>query len=182
MSSLARGRYDSVAMVLHWVIAALMIPMLFFGEDLMEVEDGGGGTFLPSLHVTIGVAILVLSVLRLAWRFVNPPPAYPGGMNALEQTASKLVHVGFYALMIGLPLTGWLAFPEFAREELGGGSVSILGLFALPGAPDTGLPFDALHNIGSKLGIGLLILHVVAALKHHFVNRDDILTRMLPGH
>ena len=75
----ARTRYDTVAMSLHWLIAALLIFMLFFGEGLMEEEDGFGA-FGPSLHVSIGSAILLLSVFRLVWRLFNPPPAYPAGM------------------------------------------------------------------------------------------------------
>ena len=74
----ARTRYDAVAMSLHWLIAALLIFMLFFGEELMEAEDGSG--FGPSLHVSIGSAILFLSVFRLIWRLINPPPAYPASM------------------------------------------------------------------------------------------------------
>ena len=79
MTAAARTRYDSVAMSLHWLIATLLVFMLFFGEELME-EVKGGSAFGPSLHVSIGSAIFVLSLFRLIWRLINPPPPYPAGM------------------------------------------------------------------------------------------------------
>lgn len=172
-----RTRYDAVAMALHWIMAILMVIMIFFGEDLMD-EDGG--TFLPSIHVSIGTAILALTVVRLAWRLMNPPPALPATMAPWEQTLSKLTHVLFYLLMIGLPITGWLAFGDFVREEPGMAGVRMFGLFAVPGAPVMGEFVKEIHEVGSKVAMVLVILHVLAALKHQFVNRDDILRRMLP--
>ena len=116
MAAAARTRYDAVAMSLHWFIAVLLIFMLFLGEDLMEEEDGFE-VIGPSLHVSIGSIILVLSLIRLAWRLFNPPPAYPTGMAPWERMAAKATHLFFYVLLIGLPLTGWLATPKFLREE-----------------------------------------------------------------
>ncbi len=174
----ARTRYDTVALSLHWLIAALLIFMLFFGEELMEAEDGGA--FGPSLHVSIGSAILLLSVLRLVWRLFNPPPAYPAGMASWEQMAAKATHVLFYLLLIGIPLTGWLATPKFLSEEEAVAGLMLFGAFPLPGAPSLGLPMKGLHELGSNIGIALLVLHVLAALKHHFFNRDDTLRRILP--
>jgi cytochrome b561 len=179
MTAAARTRYDAVAMSLHWFIAVLLIFMLFFGEDLMKGR-GAGGAFGPSLHVSIGSAILILSVFRLAWRLLNPPPAYPASMAPWEQMAAKATHLLFYVLLIGLPLTGWLATPKFLSEEGRMAGLTLFGAFPLPGAPSLGLPMKAIHNLGANLGIALLGLHVFAALKHHFVNRDDVFRRMLP--
>ena len=175
----ARTSYDTIAMSLHWLIAALLIFMLFLGEELME-EEGGFRAFGPSLHVSIGSAILILSVFRLIWRLFNPPPAYPAGMAPWERMAAKATHVLFYVLLIGIPLTGWLATPKFLSEEVAVAGLTLFGAFPLPAAPSLGLPMKGLHEIGSNLGIVLLALHVLAALKHHFVNRDDVLRRMLP--
>ena len=179
MTAAARTRYDAVAMSLHWLTAVLLIFMLFFGEDLMEEEDGFGA-FGPSLHVSIGSTILVLSLIRLAWRLFNPPPAYPLGMAPWERMAAKATHLFFYVLLIGLPLTGWLATPKFLREEGPMAGLMLFGAFPLPGAPSLGLPMKDFHEIGANLGIALLALHVLAALKHHFITRDDVLRRMLP--
>ena len=116
MTVTARTRYDTVAMSLHWLIAVLLIFMLFFGEDLMKGEKARQ-RIGPSLHVSIGSAILVLSVLRLIWRLFNPPPAYPASMAPWERMAAKATHLLFYVLLIGIPLTGWLATPKFLSEE-----------------------------------------------------------------
>jgi cytochrome b561 len=167
-------------MSLHWLIAVLLIFMLFFGGDLMKGEKGGS-FFGPSLHASIGSAILVLSVLRLVWRLYNPPPAYPASMAPWEQMAAKTTHLLFYVLLIGMPLTGWLATPKFLSEEGAMMGLTVFGAFPLPGAPNLGLPMKAIHDLGSNFGIALLALHVLAALKHHFVNRDGVLRRMLPA-
>ena len=179
MTVAAGPKYDTVAMALHWLVAALMIFMLFLGEELMETEEGGG-TLAPSLHVSIGIAILALSVLRLLWRLINPPPHYPPSMAPWEQIASKAMVLIFYALLIGLPLTGWFAMPKFLSEEPAMTGISVFGALPLPAAPSLGLPMKGIHELGSNLSIALLALHVLAALKHHFINRDDILRRMLP--
>jgi len=179
MTAAERTSYDAVAMALHWLIAALLIFMLFFGEELIEGEDGFG-RFGPSLHVSIGGAILLLSVFRLAWRLFNPPPAYPLAMATWERMAANATHTSFYVLLIGIPLTGWLATPKFLSEEEMIAGLSLFGAFPLPGAPSLGLPMKDFHEIGSNLGIALLALHVFAALKHHFFNRDNTLRRMLP--
>jgi cytochrome b561 len=171
-------RYDRLAMSLHWLIALLLIPMLFAGEELMENE--GSGTFLPSVHVSIGLAVLVLSLIRLGWRFAHPAPPPPAGTAAWELTAARIAHALFYVLMIGLPVTGWLGLPHFLWEEPSLAGLTAFGL-AVPVAPELGVPAGALHNIGSKVAIALLILHVAAALKHQFINRDEVLARMLPG-
>jgi cytochrome b561 len=166
-------------MSLHWFIAVLLIFMLFFGEELMKGK-GAGGAFGPSLHVSIGSAILVLSVFRLAWRLINPPPAYPASMARWEQVAAKATHLLFYVLLIGMPLTGWLATPKFLSEKGAMMGLTIFGAFPPPGAPNLGLPMKAIHELGSNFGIALLALHVLAAFKHHFINRDGVLRRMLP--
>ena len=179
MTPTAKTKYDAVAMGLHWVMAAMMIFMLFFGGDLIK-QKGGGGTLLPSIHVSLGSAVLILSVLRLAWRLANPPPALPATMPDWEQSASKAGHALFYVLMIGLPLTGWLAFPAFLGRHAGLAGVQVFGAFPLPGAPSLGLPMGGIHSLLNNIGIATLILHVLAALKHQFINRDGLLRRMLP--
>lgn len=173
-------KYDGVAMILHWLIAGLMIFMLFFGEELMEAEHGEVSTLPPTLHVSIGVAILVLTLLRILWRLTHRAPALPAQMTSLERRASKSLHGIFYLLLILLPLTGWLAFPHFLQEEPGLAMVSVFGVFPLPLAPSLGIPAGFIHEVLSKVGIVAVVLHVLAALKHQFFDRDNLLGRMLP--
>lgn len=173
----AKTRYDMVAMGLHWIIAALVIYMLFFGEDLMRQRSTA---FAPSLHVSIGSAIFILTVLRLIWRLMNPPPAYPASMAPWEKLASTVTHVLFYALLLALPLSGWLALPRFLSKAGSLVAITVFGAFPAPAAPDLGLPMGTAHSLMSNIGIALLALHVLAALKHQFINRDNVLRRMLP--
>ena len=166
-------------MSLHWIIAILVIPILLFGEEVMDTDEGGG-KFLASVHVSIGVSILALSVLRLAWRLINPPPDLPSTMAEWEKTASHAAHILFYVLLIGLPLTGWLAFANFLPRHPGMAEVSIFGLTPVPYAPDSGKLAGNIHAVGSKIGIALVALHVLAALKHKYYTRDGVMRRMLP--
>lgn len=181
MIETAPAKYNGIAMILHWVTALLMIFMIFFGEYLMgEKGENVSGTFLPSIHVSIGVAILALTLLRVFWRLTNPPPPDPATMKSWEVTVSKLTHALFYVLMIGLPLTGWLAFTDFLRENPVMANVTVFGLFSVPGAPIASEFAGGAHAIGSKIGMALVILHVLAALKHQFIDGDGIFRRMLP--
>lgn len=170
-------KYDTVAMILHWVIAALLIAMLIFGETIMDAEEGAA--WLPSLHVSVGFTILALSLARLGWRLANPPPPLPMTMAPWEKLASHASHTLFYVLMIGLPLSGWFALPELLREEAERAGITAFG-FAIPAAPDLGLPMDDVHGLMGNVAWALLALHVLAALKHQFINRDGVLKRMLP--
>ena len=185
MTTSTRARYDTVAIVIHWLAAVLMIFMVVFGEELMEVEEESEAastalSFLPSLHVSLGTAILVLTVFRLLWRVINPPPHLPATMKGWEIAVTRAVHGLFYVLLVGIPVTGWLATPEFLREEGVASALHIFGVFPLPAAPNVGEAPEELHEIGSKIAMVLIILHVLAALKHQFINRDGLLARMSP--
>lgn len=175
--AVARTKYDAVAMTLHWVVAGLMIYMLFFGEDLIRHQSSPAS---PSLHASLGISILALTVVRLLWRIANPPPPLPAGMTALETWLSKAMHHAFYFLLILLPLTGWLAVPGEVGRHSYLADLTYFNWFSLPMAPSLGLPVGGLHALLSKVGIGLLALHVLAALKHQFINRDGLIGRMLP--
>ena len=155
-----------------------MVFLLVLGENLIEQEYGI--QFGPTLHASIGIAILVLTILRLLWRVANPPPAYPACMAWWEKLAAKITHLLFYVLLIVVPISGWLAIPEFLEDEHIRGDLSIFGLFPLPVAPNIDLSMDDVHEFASNFTIALLLMHVLAALKHHFINRDDVLRRILP--
>lgn len=174
-------RYNTVAIALHWTLALLIIFMVLCGERLTELEDDGvtASTFLPSLHVSIGVTILVLPVLRLVWRLMNPPPPLPVTIKPWEVGHSHAMHLAFYVLLIGIPLLGWLAIPEFLTDEPAMSAISAFGV-GLPQAPDFGIDAKEFQEIGSNIVMALVILHALAALKHQFVDRDALLKRMRP--
>ncbi|MFT3986231.1 cytochrome b [Aestuariivirga sp.] len=174
-----RDRYTTVAIALHWIIAALMIYMLFWGEDLIRIPRGSEDAFGPSLHITIGVTIFALSIFRLAWRFMNPPPPLPPSTARCETLGAHILHGFFYVLMISLPLTGWLTLSRFSGSRPGVQNAEAFGLFHLPTIA-TDIPFGQMHGLGANIAIALLALHVLAALKHQFINRDNLLSRMRP--
>ncbi|MBI3673088.1 MAG: cytochrome b [Rhizobiales bacterium] len=136
--------------------------------------------FLASLHVSFGTIILLLSVFRLAWRLINPPPPLPATMARWEVALGKATHLAFYAMMTGMPVTGWLSLPSHVARRPYYAETSIVGLILTPLAPDLGLPAGRLHSLGAKLGMVLIGLHVLAALKHQFFDRNGLLRRMSP--
>jgi cytochrome b561 len=175
--SVSTMRYSTVAMILHWLIAVLMIYMVLFGEDLIRHPTG---TFYPSLHASIGISVLILSFARLAWRLMNPPPALPSTMKPWEVTVSHITHWLFYVLMIGLPLTGLMAFTHQLPKEAILSGTTLFGIAPVPGLPDLGGMGSDIHGLASKAAEALIILHVVAALKHQFWDKDNLLRRMSP--
>lgn len=182
-----KTRYDGVAMLIHWLTAVLMIYMVFFGEDLMKTGlrlakagDSANSGFQPSIHVSLGVAILLLTLLRVLWRITHTAPAYPPTMKRYEVVGSKSLHGLFYLLLIGLPITGWLAFGEVAARLPALTGVSLFGIMPLPAPPFTAGIFGDLHGVGSNVAMFLIGIHVLAALKHQFIDKDSILGRMLP--
>lgn len=182
-----KTRYDGVAMIIHWFTAVLMIYMVFFGEDLMKsgeklakAGDTASATFEPSIHVTLGVSIFLLTILRIIWRLTHTAPAYPASMKRYEVVGSKSLHGLFYLLLIAIPLTGWITFGGFSEEVPVMAQAQVFGLFAMPQPPFTSHLFKELHELGSNAAMVLIILHVLAALKHQFIDKDSILGRMLP--
>jgi len=187
MGIVPKTRYDGVAMIIHWVTAILMIYMVIFGEDLMKegeeiskLPDPTGATFQPSIHVSIGVTILLLTVIRILWRIGHTAPPYPATMKRYEVIASKSLHGLFYLLLIAIPLTGWITFGRFSQGHQIMQQIQVFGLFTLPQPPFSGAWAKELHELGSDAAMVLIILHVLAALKHQFVDGDGIFRRILP--
>ena len=177
------SRYGFVAVTLHWVIAGAILYMIWLGTYMTDAEDYKA----YQLHKSLGITILALSLLRLIWRFVDPPPPLPSGMSRLERFGAHASHFAFYALMIGVPLGGWALASTNTMVE-----TKVWDLFTLPRLPglaglppeqleDLGDTFEDMHEFFGLFGfLALLALHVLAALKHHFWNRDNVLTRMIP--
>ncbi len=168
-------KYNAGARALHWLIALLIIMNLASGllhEPLEKVVE------LMPVHKAIGMSVLVLSLVRLGWRMAWTAPAYPASMTGLEVLAAKLVHLALYVFMIAMPLTGWI------MSSAGKWPLSWFGLFDLPKLPVTkdsalaGIAHEG-HELGGYLLLALVLGHVLAALRHHYLLKDDILRRML---
>jgi cytochrome b561 len=158
-----------------------MIFMLFWGEELMEVRRGQSlANWQPSAHASLGVLILLLTVARLLWRTGNPAPALPQSIANWERAQSHLMHWTFYGLMIGIPVLGLMALAPFGLEHTDVDQVMFFKLLPLAFMPNFGELTAEAHEIASNIAKILVILHVLAALKHQFWNKDGLLTRMSP--
>jgi cytochrome b561 len=190
------SRYTAVAIVLHWAIAAAIVANLLLSwwmHRAIEVQETQARAIAAfQLHKSLGLTILVLSLLRLVWRLLHRPPSLPAAMPAWEQFAAKATHWCFYAFMVLVPLSGWLYVSTQWRGQAPLNVPTLwFGLFEVPHllglnelARETRQALAAVAfsaHLWLAWGMaGLLVLHVGAALKHHFVNRDEILANMLP--
>ena len=175
----AGGRYSSVSIGLHWLIAALLITQIFVGGWFSDLPRGGpekGQAF--GLHLSLGVTIMVLSLVRLGWRVTHPAPPLPDHMARWEKVFARATHVGFYVVMIGMPLTGWIMTSDSPRPY-----PDVWGVLPWPKLPVSdalATPAAIFHDRGPWIFWGLLALHVAGALKHQLLDRDGTLWRMLP--
>lgn len=181
------ARYTGIAIALHWAIA-LVIVLQVFGGMALETFAAGDielAKLAYNMHKTFGLLVLFLSLARLAWRLLNPPPPEPV-MPGWQVMVSRVTHWMFYGLMIGVPLSGWLMV-SVATPDLPTLLFNVPGL-AWPHLPGLAAPGSALadvlheaHEVLAFATMGLLGLHVGAALKHQFVDKDNLLARMVPG-
>ena len=179
----AAQRYSRVAIALHWLIAIAIIGNLIGGLSLDWFLESGDpamkarGLVIIGLHKSLGLTIILLTVLRIGWRLANPPPPLPAHMTLFERRLARLSHGAFYVLMLVLPLSGW------ALASTGRAPILWFGLAAVPRLPVAsarrGL-FGESHELLAWTMIALLALHILAALKHHVLDRDDVLSGMLP--
>lgn len=165
-------QWGTLARGLHWGMAALFVLQWLAGE---YDEVFGGRSF----HVSLGIVLATVLIVRLGWRLANPVPQLPPGTPAFAALLGRLVHYAWYFLLIALPITGQVYVQ--AKNKL----VSFFGLFDLPIliAKNPGLAEQAeeAHKTLATLALVLLAVHVAAALKHHFIDRDDVLRRMWRG-
>ncbi len=182
---MASERYTAVAAILHWTIAALIVGQIAGGFYMHNLPNTSPIKFdLYQLHKSFGMTILVLSLARLGWRLTHRPPALPSAMPAWEKFAARSAHWGFYALMILTPLAGW-AIVSVSPTDI---PTKWFGLIPVPHLPffggETSRTLEEMmeerHETLAKLILVLLALHVGAALKHHFINKDNVLRSMIP--
>ncbi len=175
---LTRRSYNLASVWLHWIIAGLILFMVFLGWRLGDHDSMRLSRV--NLHKSAGILILFLSFVRIGVRLAYKAPAEPP-MPKWQLMAAKALHIGFYVVMIGMPLTGWAMVSTSPRD------IPFFGLFNMPHLPvpqthDTHELFENLHGLIAKLLIyGMIPLHVLAALKHQFVDKDEVVEHMVPG-
>jgi cytochrome b561 len=167
-----------VSKTLHWLIVLLIINQWVIAERADSLPIGIAKLQALAWHKSFGITILMLAVLRLAWRWVNPVPDLTADTRPWERVLAKLSHFLLYALIFAMPLSGWLM--SSAKNF----PVSWFRLFQLPDlvAPDerTYQLMRDLHHLLFDLLVVVAAVHVAGALKHHFIDRNDVLKRMLP--
>ena len=176
-------RYSGVAITLHWVLGLAIVSIFALGIYMADLPFSPKSIKFYNWHKWAGISILVLSVLRLGWRLTHQPPELPAAvvraMPRWQVKAQHTTHTLLYALFFAVPLLGW------AYSSAAGFPIVWLGQIALPDL----LPADKalaelikpLHKLSALALMGLVALHVAAALKHHWIDRDGLLLRMLPG-
>ena len=186
MSDAYQRRYSAVAIGLHWTIAALIVANIVIGLRFDGLHGMAKFTALQ-WHKSFGITVLILSLGRLGWRLANRPPPYPAHMAPWERAAARTVHLGFYALMLALPLTGWMIVSASTTNipTLLYGAIAwphISPIHALPMAMRKGLTdrFEIVHDTLAWTMILLLAMHLGAVAKHLIIDRDEVLWRMAP--
>jgi cytochrome b561 len=173
-----KTEYGTVTKIFHWTIALLVITLLIVGLTMGELKDMSLKITVINLHKSLGITVLFLILCRFAWHLVSKRPEPVAGLTAWEKRLSRLLHDAFYLLLVAMPLTGWMLSSSFGRP------VHVFGLPALPDLvpkdPAAGKIFASRHELIGYIIMGAVALHVAAALKHHFIDKDDVLRRMLP--
>jgi cytochrome b561 len=180
-------RYGHVAMLLHWSIAILVLSDFGLALYFNHTGDESAGKIAYQWHMSIGMCVLVLAMLRIAWRLTRKYPALPPGMSVPMRIAARTSHVLLYVFILAVPLTGW-GIMSLRKQTAG-----MLDLFEWPGIPyiQSGTTHAqrveyhhfamTAHSMLAYAGIGLVGVHLAASLYHHYHRRDDVLRRMLPA-
>ncbi len=176
-SAATSSRYGTVAIWLHWLMAALVVVAFLVGDQMAEAARAERAGWL-GWHAPLGLMVMLGVILRLAWRFGNPPPPLPADLPAWQHRLAQLAHLGLYALMVLLPLSGLIAALATGRP------LPLAGFGALPPLmPELhGLheAAETAHVVMTKLLLALVGLHVAGAL-WHLLRADGVAWRMIPG-
>lgn len=174
-----QARYTRTAMLLHWLVAVLLIGQFSFGWYLETIARGipARGYFV-NLHKSTGLLIGLLILLRIGWRLSHAPPPLPSSVQGWQRQAAQASHYLLYVLMLAMPLSGYIA-SNFSRF----GVVFFNTVKLAPWGIDSKLVygiFNQMHIVSSWLLLALVIVHVLAALKHLLVDHDSVFLRMVP--
>ena len=173
-------RYSNVNVGFHWVTVALVLFQLWLGFSFADMAQGPERANLFTWHRTIGATILLVVLARLTYRLTNPPPPYPPELPRWERVAGTWNHRLFYVLLIAMPIGGVIAVSGLSPEP----TISLLGGITIPKIPGIskelgGLAGDV-HSAAAWALVALILLHVAAALKHQFFDRNRASGRMPP--
>jgi len=171
-------RWGAGAKCLHWTLALAIFVMMALGWIMTAWPKSPAKFEMYFVHKSLGIVILALMVLRLCWRLLNPTPRLPKTLKPYERVLAHGTHALLYLLLLAMPVSGWVI------NSAANFPLKVFGLFNLPPlvGPDKAVQGQAevVHLWLFWIVAGLLVMHIGAALKHHFVLRDEVLARMLP--
>jgi len=174
----APNRFTPAARALHWLMAVMIVAMLFIGVG-MVASVSARHEWLLAIHKPLGIAILLLAVIRLAVRLRHPPPPLPGDLPALQKLAALASHWLLYFLMLAMPLIGWAMLSAGGYPVMLGESLRLPPIF-----PTNATAFAVLrhlHGAFAMLLFATFLAHMAAALHHGLIRRDGVLASMLPA-
>ncbi len=170
--------YDPIARLFHWAVVVLLVMQVSTKVLLPAMLPESASDSLNAWHLSLGSTILLVMLLRLAWRLTHPPPAPPADLSPTLQLVSRATHWAFYVILIVLPLLGWVSASAY------GATVRLFGLIPLPALVAQDKPFaeavGQVHGAVAFTLVALIALHVAGALYHALVKRDRVIHRMLP--
>jgi cytochrome b561 len=169
-------RYSPPAIVLHWLVALLILVAFPLGLYMVELPLSPDKLRLYSYHKWIGITLLMLAALRVAWRLAHTPPPLPAGIAAWQRRAGEIVHGLLYLLMIAIPLSGWLMSSAKGFQTVWFGVLPLPDLIGKDRA--LGDLLTGVHKTLNFTLLALVVVHVGAALQHHFIERQPFLQRM----
>lgn len=174
----ARHKYGNTAIMFHWLLAVLIIGTWWFGTYMQDLPFSPMRIKQFNWHKWAGITILGLSALRLLWRLLHAAPSLPKHMPSWQQKLSHATHIALYVLFFATPLAGW------AYSSAAGFQVVLYGVMPLPDwvpvSKELADTFKGIHKLCSLTLATLVVLHVLAAVKHQWVDRDGLLGRMMP--
>lgn len=171
--------YTKSAKSLHWLIALLLSGMIALGFYMHDLPLSPEKLQLYAWHKWAGVSVFLLVMVRLAWRLTHLPPPLPWQMSALQRMMAHAGHLALYGLMLAIPLSGWLMSSAKGFQTVWFGVLPLPDLLAKDKV--LGNQLQTVHMGLNLTLIAMVAVHIAAALKHHFFDKDDILIRMLPN-
>ncbi len=172
------ARFTPTAIALHWLMAFLLTGLFCVGVYMSDLPLSPWKLKVYAWHKWAGVTAFFLALVRLAWRVSHRPPDLPKAMSRLMRIASRVTHLLIYLLMIAIPVTGWLMSSAKGFQTVFFGVLPIPDL--LEKNKELGNLLQTAHKTLNFLLAGVVLGHLGAALKHHLIDKDDVLTRMLP--
>jgi cytochrome b561 len=169
--------YTRTAIILHWVIALSIFGLLAVGLYMEDLKASPEKIRLYLMHKSFGLTVLALVIVRIVWRLTHRPPELPPATPSWQRAAASISHFALYFLMLLMPVSGWL------MNSASGFPLKWFGMVPIPALMGTDSEarelWESVHAVSAWLLMALIAVHIAAALKHHFINRDQVLRRML---